>query len=498
MPELLRTLIVISVLSAATFWVIAKALPDFLTVKEFKRWITAWFTIVITAFISHNIWLFLAITACFCFFRIAAEPKLRIIYYLVLFCAVPQYPVEIPGLLGIRYLFNIDYPRLLIIALLLGPFFKNHSNPRLFALSSDRYIVLFVCLMSYLSFRDNTFTNALRESILFFLSIIVPYYTLSRYLSDISQLNRAFIAMFIGLSPFAVVGVFETLRHWHLYNALAQNLVGSEVGGGYDVRSGGLRASAIFQGPIVLGYVMVIGFGLLLYLKPLIKNQRMLNMMGLTIAACLLASMARGPWVGFVTLYLAYIWTGREAVKKTAQWALAGLVLLPVLSLTSVGDKFIQLLPFIGSTRSDTVDYRSRLFENAWIVFQRHPWFGSTTFLDTPEMESMRQGEGIIDLVNTFIQIALPYGVFGLFLFLTIFLGLLFRCYFILKRIPRDEVNLIRMGRALFAILSAILTIITTTSSINYVPTFYWALVGIIAAYLNVAEKTIRLNSANR
>ena len=34
-------------------------------------------------------------------------------------------------------------------------------------------------------------------------------------------------------------------------------------------------------------------------------------------------------------------------------------------------------------------------------------------------MEDLRQGEGIIDLVNTYLGVALSYGVIGLFFFLS-------------------------------------------------------------------------------
>lgn len=491
MPELFKTFVCISVLSMATFWVALKALPEFLPPNEYKRWVASWFTVLVAAFASQNIWIFVAITVVFCFVRIPNSPKSRVIYYLVLFCTVSAWAVIIPGFLGLNYLFKLDYPLLLILVILVFPFFKFNAKPKLFSLSSDRYVVLLVLLMTYLSFRDNTFTNALRESFLFFLRIFIPYYMLSRHLADNSQLNRAFIALFIGLAPFAAIGIYETITHWHVYNALSRTLIGHATSS-YDFRSGGLRASTIFGSPIVLGYAMTIGFGLLLYLKPLIKNQNFVNLAMFGCSLCILATMARGTWVGFACLGFAYIWTGRDSANKIILWGLAGIASLPVISLTPIGSKFIDLLPFIGTERSDTVDYRKQLIENAWIVFKRNPFLGSTTYLDTPEMESMRQGQGIIDLVNTFVQMGLEYGIVGVLLFLTIFLSLLLRCYLIIKRIPQTEMDLVRMGRALFAILASILVMITTVSSIDYVPVFYWALIGIVAAYLQVAEKTVK------
>jgi O-antigen ligase len=489
MSELLHAFIVVIALSGVTFWVIKKALPVFLSPKEFNRWRASWLVLVVAAFFAQSIWLLFAIITVFCVFFVPTKPKDRVIYYLLLLCVIPMFSAEIPGFAGIRFLFNLTYVRLLTLVLLLGIVFKQTNKLRVFSLKSDKYVIFFVLLTSYLSFRDNTFTNALRECVLNILDVLMPYLVLSRFLDTKDQLNRAFIALLIGLASFSLIGSFETLKSWHLFTALKKSYSWSK--GGYDIREGSLRASAIFGSPIVLGYAMVIAFGLLLYLQPFIKNQRLVKLARLAVIAGLLATMARGPWLGLVFLCLAYVWTGREAVKKIVQWGVAGIALIPVISLTSFGNKLIQLLPFIGTAQSETVDYRKRLIEQAWIVFRRHPWFGSTNFLETPEMESMRQGQGIIDLVNTFIQLALPYGIVGLSLFLIIFLTLLFRCFFILKRIPSTEIDLIRMGRVLFAILASIMLMIATVSSIDYIPVFYWVFAGIIAAYLKVVENTI-------
>ncbi|MEQ1738581.1 MAG: O-antigen ligase family protein [Methyloglobulus sp.] len=490
MSELIRTFIVVVMLSGATFWVTQKALPEFVPVKEFKRWRNAWLILVVAAFFAQSIWLLFTIITAFCIFFVSSKQKERVIYYLLLLCALPMFPVEIPGFAGIRYIINVNYVRLLTLVLLLGIYLKNIGKIRLFYFKSDAYILAFVVLTSYLSFRDNSFTNGLREFLMNILDILIPYLVLSRFIDNKDQLNRAFVALLIGIAPFALMGIFETLKSWHLFVALKSSYSWGK--GGYDIRDGSLRASAIFASPIVLGYVLAIAFGLLLYLQPLIKNQRFVILAGLTIFVGLLATVARGPWIGFAFLCCAYMWTGREAVKKIALWGVGVVAMLPILAVTPYGEKFINLLPFIGTTRADTVDYRKRLIENAWIVFKRHPWLGSTTYRETPEMESMRQGQGIIDLVNSYIGLVLPYGIVGLSLFLIIFLGLSYRCYFILKRIPPSEVDLLRMGRALFAILASIMLMIATVSSIDYIPVLYWTFAAIVAAYLKVVENTIR------
>ena len=490
MSELYRSAIVIITVSYFTYWVIKQALPDFITEKEFKRWRLLLLLILCSAFLSHSIWVLNGIMLVLFSLLIPSSPKVRVIYYLLLVSLLPLSSVEIPGFAGIRYIFTLNYTRFLTLLLLLAVLIKHKTNIPLFRFKTDYFIVFYVLLLCVSTFRDNTFTNGLRVSFMALLDILIPYLVLSRHLDNENQLNKAILALLTSLAPLALLGSFETLKHWHVYNPLKHSLAGRV--NLYDMRQGALRASGITGTPIILGYIMMIGLGLLIYLKPLIKRQLYFYLAGIALISTLLSTMARGPWVGFAAMCYAYMWTGREGIKRITLWTVSVISLAPLLTLTPIGEKFIELLPFIGKSVTSTVDYRKRLFEQSWIVFKRHPWFGSTTFLETPEMESMRQGQGIIDLVNTFIAIALPYGLVGLSLFWAIFLGLLWRCYFLIKRIPAGNADLIRMGRALFAILVGILITIATVSPIDYIPVFYWTFAGIIAAYVHVAENTIK------
>jgi nitrate reductase NapE component len=490
----IKALIVILSLVAATFWVAGKALPSFLAQDEFKKWRNAWYTVLFIGALAHNIWVYAVVLFCFAFFVLSKKKKDRVIYFLLLFSVLPMLSVEVPGAFGIRIFLVLNYPLILVFGLLIGAYLQSSAYPRWLSLKTDTFVLLYFVFVGVLSFRDDTFTNGLRDALTIFLKFILPYFVISRYLNDVNQLNRGLMAVLLGVIPLAPIGIFETAKHWHVYDPVVQALRGGQgaTGAFYDVRSGELRASVIYGSPIAFGYVLVILFGILLYVKPFIANQRFANLAGAVIILSLLATMARGPWVGLVCLYFAYLWTGPGGMAKIAGWTLTGILSAPLLLLSPAGQTFMNLLPFVGEERTDTVDYRAELMRQSWIVFWRHPWFGSSDYMETPELESMRQGQGIIDIVNTYVEIALEYGLAGLFFFVLTFFGLLLRCYLILPRIPRDEVDLLRMGRVLFAILTAIVLMIGTVSSISYIPYFYWVFAGITVAYLNVAEKTIK------
>ena len=178
------------------------------------------------------------------------------------------------------------------------------------------------------------------------------------------------------------------------------------------------------------------------------------------------------------------------------KFSLGALAALVVLSMTSFGEKLIGMLPFMSSEQSheaSTVEYRIRLLEQAAKLFQQNPLFGAANYRETPEMEVMRQGQGIIDVVNSYIDIGLSYGIIGLGIFLFIFLGLFFIVLKKIRTLPPEQEDLINIGRSLYAILGAILFIIATVSSINYLPIFYWLFAGLCSAYIRLCNSAVAI-----
>jgi len=160
------------------------------------------------------------------------------------------------------------------------------------------------------------------------------------------------------------------------------------------------------------------------------------------------------------------------------------------------GEKVVQLLPFVGKIEKYNIDYRESLLENSTIVIKRNPWFGSVEYLTAPEMERMRQGEGIIDIVNTYIGIALEYGLVGLGLFVGFFVLVLNGIYKAMREIRSRDDEVYRLGRALLAALVGILVTIFTVSSITIIPIVYWSVAGLGVAYTQIACRHKKSNFA--
>ena len=311
-------------------------------------------------------------------------------------------------------------------------------------------------------------------------------------MKNLQEFREAALAFVLAAMLMALIAVFELAKHWLLYSDLIRSLGLSRAMTGYVGRSGLLRATASAGHPIALGYVMAVAIGFYLFLQRSISFKHAKRLGLALLLAGLAAALSRGPWVGALVLVIVYIATGRYAVKRLTLLAFIGALSLPVLSILPGGEKILNLIPFIGQTEERNIDYRSRLIETSLVVIERNLWFGSVDYLDTPEMESMRQGQGIIDIVNTYIQVALETGLIGLALFIGIFASVLLGIRRSMNSIGDKDSDEYQLGRALFATLAGALLIIFTVSSIAIIPIVYWSLGGLGVAYAELVKKSKR------
>jgi len=210
---------------------------------------------------------------------------------------------------------------------------------------------------------------------------------------------------------------------------------------------------------------MVVCLGLYFFLKERLDRPWIRKLGGLLLLAGLIASISRGPWVGAVACLLVFLATGPKAMPKIAGVVATGAASIPVLMMFPAGQKVVDLLPFIGTVEAENIDYRSRLLDNALIVIQRNLWLGSENYRDTPEMQAMIQGEGIIDIVNSYVAVALNSGMVGLALFIGVLLGNAWAVWQCQQRWPHDSPEKL-LGRALLAsMVGAMVTILPSAAS---------------------------------
>jgi len=228
--------------------------------------------------------------------------------------------------------------------------------------------------------------------------------------------------------------------------------------------------------------------GFYFYLSPSIKNKNYRLTGLLTIVGGLFSTLSRGPWLGGIILAVAYLATGKKPILKLLSLTIFTSLFIAVLTVVPGGEKFYNFLPYLGKTQSENIDYREKLYTNSKIVIDRSPLFGSVNFLQTPEMREMVQGEGIVDIVNTYIGVALTYGYVGLILFVGVFLSIIYKIYKIINKLQDKASEKHLLGRCLISTIVGLMVVISTASGIGIVPTLYWAVAGMGVAYIRLVE----------
>jgi O-antigen ligase len=492
MPEHLRALVVILVLAGGVFLLARRPALEIIEPATFSRRRNLWFALTLVAFLAHNYWIY-AVIASMILLAVSQRDQNRLAIFFAVLFAVPPVAAHIPGLGLVNYLFALNHVRLLSLMVLLPAFLVLRQRDGTVAfgrLWPDRLLIAYLFVTVILQLRETTATDTLRQALHVFLDVFLPYYVASRALRDKAGFEDALLAFFLSAGVLAAVGMFEALRHWLLYYAVIPAFgLDWPYSSSYLARAGTLRASASTGHAIALGYVIVVALGCFLFLKDRISSKLHRWLGGGLLAGGLIAPLSRGPWVGAGVMLVTYLATSPYAARRFATALLAVVAAVPLLAIVPGGQKALDFLPFIGSIEAENISYRRALIDNALVVIERNPWLGSVQFLQAPEMEQMRQGQGIIDIVNTYVAITLEYGLVGLGLFVGFFLLVITGVLKAMRACAdrRDEVY--RLGQALLASLAAILVIIFTVSSITVIPIVYWAFAGLGVAYAQMIRQ---------
>lgn len=318
---------------------------------------------------------------------------------------IPALEQRITGFPGIDSLFFLGWPltvTLVVFAITRGGAgrWRDLSTP-----VRTLYVLLFL-FMFLLSFRGTSFTDGLRTGVnyaaLFFLTAAVV--VRSRSPDWIASFIYALIAAGL-LGSF--ISVFESARHWLLF----ADLMGTySIGDGnglsmYKYREGLLRSVGA-QGNLQSGLILSSALIALVLIRRRLSGTLVFLGLAAVLAAGLLFTLSRGPvlvGLGVVLLFELF----RSKASSIPQLAVFFGVVYGVLVLTGV----IDLLEGMFQLQNDfNLNYRVRLFDASVDVILNHFLFGTEYFIGILAGQGFIQGEGIVDIVNTYLQIGLEFG----------------------------------------------------------------------------------------
>jgi hypothetical protein len=485
MPEYLKALLVILLLAGTVFSFYMKPCSAFVARHSCKRWRNTWISLSIIAFLAHSFWLYALATALILSFIAQRERDPVAPYFLTLFL-IPAGSVDIPGFGVINYLFSFNHIILITLVLLLPAFFRlqGRTDTTPFGRPGiDKVLAAYLLLMTILNFRDATITGAMREMFYLFMGTFLPYYVISRSVKTVEDFRRVTMALGIALMVLAAIAIFEGAKHWLLYAPLVSLLDLQWGFSRYLGRADMLRAQATAGQPIALGYLMVIGLGIAFYLKEYMPKKLAGRVMITLLAGGLAATFSRGPWVGAAVLILVFTALGPNAPRRMTTLVFSAFLIFAILAILPGGEKIIDLLPWIGNVDKGSTEYRQRVFDGSIITIMRNPLFGSVDFTVYPEMHALMQGEHIIDIVNTYLLIALRYGLLVMSLFVLFFILVAWGVFKKMRKQPIGSESRL-YGRSLIATLVGLLATIATVSDITIISVVYWSMAGLGVAYI--------------
>ena len=493
MSGTLKALTVVLVVATLTFRLARPIAVLFSAEADFSRRRNVWLILTATAFLTPSFWLFVVVAVPL-LIRGGRKDANPIAFYLLMFNVVPQIPVEIPTI-GIQSLFPLEIYRLLSLCVLIPAVahvrqLQNGNQIRRLD-AMDWMLLLYIALQLILfvptgppghMVLNESATGTLRRAFLNVLDIYVLYFAVSRLCTNRRAIAEAMAAFCLGCAILASLAVFESVRHWLLFANLIQRWSEVPVGGLYLLRAGVLRAQVTAGHSIALGFLLSIAIGFWLYLQSHVRSALVRIAVLLLLTLGLIASWSRGPWLGAIVISLAFATLGPRPVSRLSRsLGVIGLC-AALLGVTQLGERVASVVPFLGgSVDIESVTYRQRLAAKSWELIRENPILGDQHAL--LKMEDLRQGEGIIDVVNTLAGVALLYGVIGLLLFLSPSLLGFLRARRFTKSVMQSDPDLALLGASLGACIIGLLVMIATVSFIFGIEKMYYVLAGLAAAY---------------
>jgi hypothetical protein len=460
--------------------------------EDFIRRRNAWLALTAIAFVSPSFWIY-ALFALPIMYAAGKKDSNPVALYLLLLHVVPPHSFELPSII-INQLFDVDNYRLLAFAILLPTVFRINQTKKLKNQSgsnaAEYFIYAYLILQLILLLPYENITNTLRRGSLFMLDVVLLFYVVRRTCADQNKLAEAIAAFALACAIFVPIAFFEQLRFWLLYDGLAAAWGVEASFSSFLLRGSSLRAMVSTGHSLVLGYLLSMALVFWLYLS-LNKESRLrvaLGIIGIWIG--LIAAFSRAPWITAILGVATYLVIQPKGLGKFTKTVALLLPFTALLFAFPVGQRILDALPFVGTVDSENVTYRQQLAETSWERIQANPLFGDPFFMS--HLEHLRQGQGIIDLVNVYATIAMLYGGVGLFLFTAPFLIAMYGTYTKVQKVQKTNPDLALMGNALFACLMGTAFFMVTGSFGTGLAKMYYILAALGCAYSQIVMKQVQ------
>jgi hypothetical protein len=384
------------------------------------------------------------------------KPDRRLFLFMALIPVIPLYiQTELP-FPGINYLLSVNYYKTAVIALLLPLFFIPLASD----LPRQHWSILDLCVLTYILYSTIQIgayiglTGGLRFMLDQILVIGIPYFALTRFATRPAIVETCLKGVVVSAVILGAIALTVTAKQWDFYRIVHFDPIAAAV----EVRGGFLRVQATLN-THSLGYLLAIAVVCLEYFKfrMRIGFLWLWAMRGVLIGGMYFTG-SRGAMVGLVVALAIYVVL---SIRNAAlRWAL-------IIGGVIFGSIAAYVLMFGNAAEYDSFGsftYRQWLLDASLEYIAMYPLFGNVGYIDSGHFDHLVQGQGIIDITNMYLQIALNYGLVGLILFFLPFVITIVRLALLALK-KRDE-----EGAGMYALicgaLAGWLVLIATTSDV--------------------------------
>lgn len=302
--------------------------------------------------------------------------------------------------------------------------------------SSDIWLLIFLLTFWVCSSLRGSLTDAARSLINYVIIFGVTYQILSR--TRITNVELTLRLFLYAAAAASLLCLFETVWKWPLYAALNDLKVGRLEGVPRMMlmRAGIVRSYGPFPHPLAGSAIFgMAGVAFFAFLQMRKRSWPVLALGGMILLG-LIATVSR-------TGILAFSVGGAVFAILRGHKTFGGIIIVTGLLLL-ISAPILSQADAQGSAL-----YRYSLMTEAPILLGNHVWLGYREALANGMLDSLRQGQGIIDLVNVYISLIIIGGVASLVPYL-IFLGTTIQRYRALRRARPNREQLL-LGQACLA-----------------------------------------------
>lgn len=415
---------------------------------EIKPYVVGWSLLMILMFFTGTHWVLIGYIVLIKFVYLKNDVERNIAFYLLLFTSLP-YNQIFPVVPGINLL-TTTMPGLLSLVFLLPVLFRIVTQEEFKVRKLDAAFLLLMLVFILGVFRESsvyafTIPQAIREAFALVIAIVVPYVVITRGIRSRESLYRILTAFLFSGLVLTLLAYIEVVFQWRPYVdvGMRMGLIQSFMDTFYEWRGGFLRVTATLTGPTTFGFYLSFVLAVLMIMMRVNRTRWILRFLLIAvILGAVFFTGSRGALIGSVALIVVYFGLNMHAsVRRFILIPLLGFAIVSTFFNTAyraMSDDSSATESFETADQYGTFEYRAELLKTALTVIPDHLWFGSRQFRADERMQTLVQGQGIIDVVNGYLSLSLEWGLVGLGLFLYI----LFRGYFQLLRIAAREDDL--------------------------------------------------------